>query len=293
MASRLRDLLIPLFFLAVAAGMTACSGESPAWNEDDAWVDLFDGHSLTGWTPKIRGEAWGEDARQTFRIEDSLLSVNYDQYEGFADDFGHLFFAEPFSYYRLQVEYRFVGDQVPGGPGWAFRNSGVMIHSPPGESMGIDQDFPISIEVQLLGGNGVDERATANLCTPGTHVVMNGALETRHCINSTSRTYHGDQWVRAEILALGDSLITHFVEGKPVLSYSGSQMGGGSVDGADPAWFQEGTPLTDGYFSLQSESHPVQFRSVRLLNLSGCMDSGDPSFRPWFVHHDETACSEG
>lgn len=293
MASMLREPRTLLTLLLSALLLSACARQTPEWNEDDAWVDLFDGQSLAGWTPKIRGEAWGEDARQTFRIEDSLLTVSYDQHEGFADDFGHLFYAEPFSFYRLKVEYRFRGDQVPGGPGWAFRNSGVMVHSPPGESMGINQDFPISIEVQLLGGNGTDERSTANLCTPGTHVVMNGALETRHCINSTSRTYHGDQWVNAEILVLGDSLITHFVEGEPVLSYGGPQIGGGSVDGADPAWLQEGMPLTGGYLSLQSESHPVQFRSVRLLILSGCMDTDDPSWRPWFVNHDAAACSGG
>ena len=293
MASKLHDILILSAIMVAVVLMPGCTDETVEWNETDAWVDLFDGHSLTGWTPKIRGEAWGEDARQTFRIEDSLLSVNYDQYDVFEDDFGHLFFAEPYSFYRMQVEYRFHGDQVPGGPGWAFRNSGIMIHSPPGETMGVDQDFPISIEVQLLGGNGVDERSTSNLCTPGTHVVMNRALETRHCINSTSATHHGDEWVTAEILVLGDSLITHYLDGEPVLSYTKPQVGGGNVDGVDPAWLQEGTPLTGGYFSLQSESHPIQFRFVRLLNLSGCMDTGDPAFRPWYVHHDAAACSEG
>lgn len=293
MAFRLPEILSRAVLVAALLFLSACASESPTWDESEAWVDLFDGQSLKGWTPKIRGEAWGEDARQTFRIEDSLLSVNYDQYDGFADNFGHLFYAEPFSYYRMQVEYRFHGDQVPGGPGWAFRNSGIMIHSPPGESMGIDQDFPISIEVQLLVGNGVDERPTANLCTPGTHVVMDGNLETRHCINSTSPTFHGDQWVMAEILVLGDSLITHFVNGQPVLSYGGPRIGGGNVDGADPEWMQEGKLLTGGYFSLQSESHPVQFRSVRLLNLEGCMDAGEPSYRPWYVHHNASACSGG
>ena len=261
--------------------------------EDESWVSLFNGETLEGWTPKIRGEAWGEDARSTFRVQDGSITVGYDQYEGFADDFGHLFYESPFSYYRLRLEYRFMDEQVEGGPGWAFRNSGIMVHSPPGESMTVDQDFPISIEVQLLGGNGTDERSTANLCTPGTNVVMDGQLETRHCINSRSATYHGDDWVQAEILVLGDSLITHVVEGEPVLSYHQPQMGGGNVNGHDPEWMQEGALLDGGYISLQSESHPVQFRNVTVLNLSGCTDSDDPAYRPWYVDHNQSSCAEG
>ena len=93
-----------------------------------------------------------------------------------------------------------------------------------------DQDFPISIEVQLLGGLEQRQAAhTANLCTPGTNVVMNGELHTAHCTNSTSKTYDGDQWVRVEVLVHGDENIRHMVEGQTVLEYSKPQIGGGSV----------------------------------------------------------------
>ena len=183
-----------------------------------------------------------------------------------------------------------MGEQTEGGPGWAWRNSGIMIHSGPGSVMGVDQDFPVSIEVQLLGGNGTDERSTANLCTPGSHVVMDGALETRHCISSASPTYHGDDWVEAEILVLGDSLISHYVEGALVLSYIDPQMGGGNVSGHDPGSLKEGQPMTSGYFSLQSESHPVQFKNIELLLLQGCMDPGNPAFKSYYVAHEEALC---
>ncbi len=113
--------------------------------------------------------------------------------------FGHLFYKTPFSHYRLRIEYRFVGDQCPGGPSWAFRNSGVMIHGQPPESMRKDQEFPVSIEVQFLGGNGRDKRPTANVCTPGTNIVMGGKLITQHCTDSKAKTYHGDQWVTVEV----------------------------------------------------------------------------------------------
>ncbi len=280
--------------LLVAFGVAGCGGstEHEAANaSEEAWMSIFDGESLEGWTPKIRGEAFGSDERGTFRVEDGAITVGYDRYDGFSGDFGHLFHDTPYNYYRLRFEYRFFGDQVPGGPGWAWRNSGMMIHSPAGETMGVDQDFPISIEVQLLGGNGTDDRSTANLCTPGTHVVMDSQLETRHCINAASPTFHGDDWVQAEILALGDSLIVHRVVGEDVLSYTHPQIGGGSVDGHDPAYKQDGMLLRGGFFSLQSESHPVQFRNLEILNLEGCMDPSDAAFKEYFVAADPSACT--
>lgn len=282
-----------MLILVGTSVLTACtaSDDGPAADASrEEWVQLFDGTSLDGWTPKIRGEVFGQDARQTFRVEDGALSVNYDRYEGFDGEFGHLFHDVPYDYYRLRLTYRFLGEQVEGGPGWAWRNSGVMIHSPAGSTMGVDQDFPISIEVQLLGGNGTDARSTSNLCTPGTHVVMDAELVTSHCINSTSGTHHGDAWVEAEILALGDSLIVHYVEGEEVLSYTHPQMGGGSVSGHDPALKVDGQLLTGGYFSLQSESHPVQFRQIELLNLKGCMDASNPAYKTYFVENDPEAC---
>jgi hypothetical protein len=169
------------------------------------------------------------------------------------------------------MEYRFVGEQVKGGPGWATRNSGAMIHSQSAKTMGVNQDFPISIEVQLLGGLGKGNRTTANLCTPGTNVVMNNKLITAHCINSTSKTYNGDQWVHAEVLVLGDSIVKHIVEKDTVLVYEKPQIGGGNVGGNDPALMQNGKLLSEGYIALQSESHPVEYRKVELFDLAPYM----------------------
>jgi hypothetical protein len=150
-----------------------------------------------------------ENYKNTFRVEDGLMKVRYDQYEKFDNHFGHIFYKNQFSHYKIRVEYRLVGNQTPGGAGWAFRNSGIMIHGQSAESMEINQDFPVSVEVQLLGGNGKDERPTLNVCTPGTNVVMNGKLATEHCLNSISKTYHGEQWVTAEVEVHGDSIIRH------------------------------------------------------------------------------------
>jgi hypothetical protein len=236
---------------------SGCSSPPP----EAEWIPLFNGQDLSGWTAKITGSDLGEDPWGTFRVEDGLLTVGYEAYDEFGSRFGHLFYDEPFSDYELRVEYRFVGSQVEGGPGWAFKNSGVMFHAQSPESMLRDQDFPISLEAQFLGGNGTDERPTANLCTPGTHVEMDGALVEDHCINSTSPTYHGEEWVTVDIVVLGDS-ITHMVNGETVLAYARPVIGGGVVNGFDPAEKVDGRPLTEGFIALQSESHPIQFRQV-------------------------------
>ncbi len=238
------------------------------------WRPLFNGRDLTGWTPKIRRHDLGDNYAGTFRVRDGLLEVAYDGYDTFAEQFGHLFFAEPFSRYRLRIEYRFVGAQARDAPGWAARNSGVMVHSQAPETMLRDQDFPISIEVQFLGGLGTgNARPTGNVCSPGTRLVYAGAPDTSHCIQSSSATIEGDTWVTADVLVLGDERVVHYIDGLPVIEYGGITYGGGSVNGHDPAAKPDGMPLTRGYVSLQSESHPIQFRRVELLNLEGCTEA--------------------
>ncbi len=246
-----------------------CSSCTPA--NSDEWIPLFNGTDLTGWTPKIRGSDLGQDPLGTFRVEGGFVTVGYENYESFDNRFGHLFYQQPFSHYELRVEYRFVGEQIPGGPDWAFKNSGVMFHAQSPQSMLRDQDFPISLEAQFLGGNGRDERPTANLCTPGTHVEIGSALVETHCISSTSPTFHGDEWVDVRLLVLGDSLIAHIVNGDTVMTYAKPVIGGGVVNDFDEAAKHDGQALTGGYIALQSESHPIQFRQVRVRPLR---DSG-------------------
>lgn len=246
------------------------AGESKAVTPE--WISLFNGKDLDDWKIKISKHELGDNYANTFRVEDGLLKVSYDGYEDFDQQYGHIFYDKPFSEYLLRVEYRFTGEQAPGGEGWAWRNSGAMLHGQSPESMGKDQDFPISIEAQILGGDGSNSRPTGNLCTPGTHVVIADTLYTDHCLNSSSKTYHGDQWVRMDMLVLGDSIIHHIVEKDTVLTYYKPQFGGGSVSNFDPAVKKDGELLSEGYISLQSESHPIEFRKVDLLDLTPYSD---------------------
>ncbi len=228
------------------------SGSQAEGGED--WIELLNGKNLDGWDIKIRGHELNDNFGNTFRVEDGILKIRYDQYETFANRFGHIFYKKPYSHYHLVVEYRFVGEQVSGGPGWAFRNNGIMFHSQSAASMKLDQDFPNSIEFQLLGGDGERNRPNGSICTPGTHVVINGELRREHCIDSGGPTHHGDQWVTAELIVRGDKSIRHILNGKEVMKYSGTQL-------------DDGTPLKKGYLALQSESHPTDIRSVRIREL--------------------------
>lgn len=243
-------------------------GDEPKPTADGPWIQLFNGKDLTGWTPKIKGYAAGDNFGNTFRVEGGVLKVGYDKYEQFDNRFGHLFYKEPFSHYRLRIEYRFTGDQCKGGPGWAVRNSGVMIHGESPETMTKDQDFPASIEVQFLGGTGAGQRPTANLCTPGTNVVMDGQLVTRHCTNSKSKTYQGDQWVTVEVEVHGSKTIRHLIDGQVVLAYDQPQLDDRDAHAKELAAKQGGLLLEKGTISLQSESHPIEFRKVEIQKLA-------------------------
>ncbi|MEM7383630.1 MAG: DUF1080 domain-containing protein [Verrucomicrobiota bacterium] len=273
--SALGTLLIPAFAIL---GFGSATGE-----EKSEWMALFNGKDLEGWTPKIRYEKFGEDPKKTFRVVDGAIQVNYEHYnDAFKESFGHLFYETPFSHYRLRVEYRFTGEQIKDGPGWAFRNSGLMLHCQDPATMTVDQDFPASIEVQLLGGNGTDKRTTSNLCTPGTHVVIDDKLVKRHCVSSKSKTYHGDQWVTAEVEVRGNEVINHILDGEVVLSYKLPVLDEGDPT-AQPRIKKQGTAaLKSGFISLQSESHSVEFRKVELLPLNKSASLFDgKSFAGW------------
>ena len=231
------------------------------------WETIFNGKDLTGWTPKFTGEEYGVNYKNTFRVENGKIVASYDNYDIFDNNFGHLFYKEKLSHFKLKVDYRFVGEQLAGGPFWAYRNSGIKYHSQPPQNLPKNQQLLVAIEAQMLGGNGADERPTGNVCTAGTHIVMDGELITEHCTGSSSKTYHGDQWVTMEIEVHGNGRVIHRVNGEKVLAYEKPQL-----DDTDPyakELLDAGTPrlLSEGYIALQAESHRVEFCNIQLMRL--------------------------
>ena len=236
---------------------------------DGEWSQFFNGKDLSNWDIKIKGHPLNENYKNTFRVEEGLLKVRYDEYDHFNDKLGHIFYRGCYSHYKLRVEYRFVGEQIEGGKPGQFMNNGIMIHGQTAESMEIDQSFPVSIEVQLWGDTIESDRNTGNLCTPGTTVEIDGKIIDQHCIWSNSGTFIGNQWVTLEVEVRGGEVITHFINGKEVMSYQKPQL-----DPNGQYYYKllppdGNTILTKGTISLQSESHPTDFRKIELLNLGG------------------------
>ena len=253
------------FLFLVVFGLQAVI-HSQTKNEQQ-WESIFNGKDLTGWQIKITGHDLNENYKNTFKAAAGKLIVSYAEYESFDNKFGHIFFNEKLSHYKLRLEYRFIGEQVPGAPDWAFRNSGVKFHSRPPEEIPKDQKLLVAVEAQLLGGNGKEERPTGNVCTAGTHIEMGGELITEHCTDSSSKTYHGDQWVSLELEVHGNEKVIHRINGEKVFEYEKPQL-----DDSDPFSKQlldQGVPrmLGEGYIALQAESHPVEFRNIELLRL--------------------------
>lgn len=253
-------------FFALAILLTACA--APKEESKSEWIPLFTGLDLDDWIVKVHHHDAGVNFGNTFRVEDGMIKVRYDQYGDFNDQFSHLYYKQPFSHFHLKLEYRFTGELQKGAPEYTLLNSGIMFHSQDPRDMLKEQNRPISVEMQFLAGLGDGKpRPTGNMCSPGTEIVYKGKMYDGHCLNSTSKTFDRDAWVTAELIVLGDSLITHIINGDTVLQYSKPTMGGGVVQGYDSAIWQPGKPLTSGYIALQSEGQPIDFRNIELRNL--------------------------
>ncbi|MDN3668491.1 DUF1080 domain-containing protein [Echinicola jeungdonensis] len=256
-------LIVGILLLGIS--FSCASGNSKA---NKKWISLFNGKNLEGWVPKIHHHELGDNYAKTFRVVNDKIQVNYEGYEGFEERYGHLFYKQPFSSFHLKWEYRFTEEWLEDAPSYTYRNSGVMFHSQSPESIFKEQDWPISVEFQMLAEveEGV-ERPTGNMCSPGTEVFYNGEMDPRHCINSSSPTYKWNAWVKADLIVYEDSLVTHLINGDTVLQYTKPQIGGGVVNGYDPKVKKDGKPLRQGYIGLQSEGQGVEFRKIEILDL--------------------------
>ncbi|MEP2056670.1 MAG: DUF1080 domain-containing protein [Maribacter litoralis] len=263
-----------------------------AQQSNDGWETMFNGTDLSGWTTKVHHYEVGNNYADTFRVEDNMVKVRYDKYEGeFNNRYSHLYYDKPFSDFHLTMQYRFVGELYKGAPDYTILNSGVMFHSQDPRTMLKEQDWPISVEMQFLAGveEGV-ERPTGNMCSPGTDVVYEGKIDPRHCIKSTSDTYYGDQWVTAELIVYHDSLVKHIINGKTVLEYIKPQIGGGVATGYDPKMKQDGKPLKEGFIALQSEGQPLDFKNIKIRNLKGCTDPKALNYKKYYQISDKESC---
>ncbi|MEC3906084.1 DUF1080 domain-containing protein [Tamlana sp. 2201CG12-4] len=292
----------PILFLLILGCIISCKSNKNV--EKEEWIALFNGKDLTGWDIKISGLDLNDNYKETFVVEDSMLRISYDNYKSFDNKFGHIYYNKPFSYYKLSFDYRFTGEQTKGGAHWNVRNSGIMLHSQSAASNEYHQNFPVSVELQLLGGlSDAKDRPTANVCTPGTAVVMGDTINYKHCISSGSKTYFGDQWVHAEAVVMGGESMIFIVEKDTVFQFKSPQIGvtkpntyykGENWENwgmTTELWSNKaGDIIPEGYIALQAESHPIDFKNIKLLDLCGCMDKKAKNYKSYYVKDKPDSC---
>ena len=122
----------------------------------------------------------------------------------------------------------------------------------------------------------------------------------------------GKDWFNAAFEILDDQveIIWHKQEGDliekdTVLQYQSPQIGGGFTNPklGDQDWTSrgviqskdhwisnEGKLLTQGYISLQAESHPIDFKNIRLLDLCGCSDPKAKNYKSYYIKVDNSLC---
>ena len=298
---------IKVFIILFIISIISCKSDKKKQSKNvntEEWISLFNQKDLSNWTIKFSGEDLNYNYKETFIVKDSMIRIKYDNYKTFDNKFAHMYYKTPYSYYKLKFDYRFTGEQTEGGSHWNVRNSGIMLHSQSAESNAFNQNFPVSIELQLLGGlKDNKKRPTANVCTPGTAVVIGDTINYEHCIRSNSKTYFGDQWVHAEAIVMGGESITFIVEKDTVLNFKLPQIGATGPNehyngehwenwGINPATWKnkEGEIITEGYISLQAESHPIDFKNLELLDLCGCKDPKAKNFKSYYVIHKPKSC---
>lgn len=271
--------------------------------EPKDWQSLFNGKNLNNWTIKMAGQALNENHKNTFSARKGVMHINYDEYETFEDKYAHIFYKTPYSYFILDFEYKFHGKHTKGAAGFTLLNSGVMFHAQSPQSMSFMQGFPVSLEMQLLAELPNSPRFTGNLCTPGTYVSINDKQIKEHCTDSDSKSYKSDKWVKARLIVLGDSIVHQVIENDTVLTYTDTKIGdgfvneqltwktGGITDEQAQEWIKkDGFRLAEGYIAFQAESHPVDFKSIKLLNLKGCLDPKARNYKSYYLKHDSSSC---
>ncbi|MCU4675448.1 DUF1080 domain-containing protein [Catenovulum sp. 2E275] len=265
--NKFKSLTSILSALILTSQLSACANNlNNSTNAD--WIELFNGKNLDNWTVKINHHKTGENYADTFRVEDKTLAVRYDQYTDFNQRFGHIFYNQPFDNFHLKFDYKFSGEFLKSAPSYAKRNSGVMFYSQSPDSIQQQQNWPISVEMQLLAELTPGQaRPTGNMCSPGTDIIYQDKIYPGHCLNSNSKTYPMDQWVSAELI-VNHGKITQIINGEIVLEYASPfATKDDLIQGEDPAIWQQMTVLTSGYIGFQSEGQPVEFKNIKIKAL--------------------------
>ena len=128
-----------------------------------------------------------------------------------------------------------------------------------------EQQFPVSVEFDIVGGRLLGRHPTGDVCQNGTRVKINGAALTGKCSKLSDITIAGDEWVSILAEVQGGTRVRQVVNGDLVVEYTDLTLDDKDADarrllgpGGDKA-------LTSGYISIQANSHPIEFRRIDVL----------------------------
>ena len=231
-----------------------------AQQKSTEWSPIFNGIDLKGWHIKIAGQKMDVNHLNTFTVEDSIIKIRYDKYGDFKRQFGALYTDRAYKNYRLKLDFRFVGETCPGAPAWGYQDSGIQYHGQSAESMEQGQEFPVALEYNLHGGNGKEERPCGEICANGTLIDLDGKTVKGCQKPLVKKTILGGVWATAEI-EVKDGVIRQFINGEEIISFTNPRYDADHVKGK--TFIKNGkSELTKGHISLQSNSHPIDFRNI-------------------------------
>ncbi len=313
--------------LTLAAALTTVF----AGPNDSNWIQMLrkGDTKLSDWTPKIQGHAAGENPYNSFSYGETSdgqprLIVTDTVSNTSSYGYGHLFYKTAYSDYIVRAKYHFpTKESFAGGAGsWTIQNNGLMLHCQSAASMDKGQDYPKSIENQLIGywsyGDGSPPNTTtSNLCLVNTSVNYHGQWYSdgtgHHCTqskfhslaydssttpakgaNSTNATWPGkDIWEYAMDRVIDSTSMTFYMRSRPdtawdsVLGVTQIRLGLTNTSSGPGST----TALGSGYISIQMEGTSTEFASIEVLNLVGCMTKTDTAYRAYFIKDDPKQCS--
>ncbi|MFT4734662.1 MAG: hypothetical protein ACI9DJ_000951 [Algoriphagus sp.] len=248
--------------LILASLLLACIALKSKIDDPMKWVSLFNGENLEGWQIKIAGHELDVNIHETFRVEEGMLKIRYDKYDNYGTQYGAIYTDKAYSNYRLRMEYRFTGDTAVGSPGWGYRDSGVQYHCQDPKTIEVDQSFPFSLEYNLHGGDENNERPTGQICANGTLITLDGEVVKGCQQPNPAVVIKGDDWAILEIDVQG-AKIKQFINGVEVLSFSNPRLD--PEHAVAKTFIKQNEMLTNGFISLQSNSHPIDFRKIEIM----------------------------
>ncbi len=257
--------------LILAAAMVSTTVRAEP--DKDGWTNLFNGKDLQGWHANLGKEGDGKSQKpeEIFTVRDGVIHIYQGAEAGTRQFNANLYHESTWSSFHLQVEYRWLEKKfVPRTED--KRDAGILfhIHTEP------DKVWPPSLEMQIGDGKPGDAYVTGDLfiigttradCsspdgkyTPGGKTITRGpgAAGGRVAVTEHAEKPQGE-WNLAEVIVHGSNKAEFILNGKTL-----NVIRNMKYRDADGEW----KPLEKGHISIQAEWAELEYRTVRVKEIS-------------------------